>query len=131
MATHLAVFASPKTVEQILGGEKTIEIRFSQTRQEPYQSVKRGDIILLKGSHGLITGQVKVDNVLYFSNLDSVKIARLRQEYGREASQPDKYWQAKARSRYASVLFLRAPERFIVPLKNPKRDQRPWAKITS
>ncbi len=131
MATHLAVFSSPKTVEQILGGKKTIEIRFSQTRQEPYQSVRRSDIILLKGSHGLITGQAEIDNVLYFSNLDTVKIARLRQEYGREADQPDKYWQSKARSKYATVIFLRRPDRFITPLKNLKHDQRPWAKITS
>ena len=130
MSTHLAVFSSPKTVEQVLGGKKTIEIRFSQTRQEPYQSVARGDIILLKGSHGLITGQAEIDNVLFFSNLDAGKIARLRQEYGREAIQPDKYWQSKARSKYATVIFLRRPDRFITPLKNLKRDQRPWARIT-
>src|SRR3989344_126065 len=130
MSTHLAVFSSPKTVEQVLGGKKTIEIRFSQTRQEPYQSVARADIVLLKGSHGLITGQAEIDNVLFFSNLDAGKIARLRQEYGREAIQPDKYWQSKARSKYATVIFLRRPDRFITPLKNLKRDQRPWARIT-
>lgn len=129
MATHLAVFSSKQTVEAILKGQKTLEIRFSLTRQEPYKAVHRDDIVLIKSSHGEIVGQAEVENVLYYDKLTPEQVARLRKEHSKEAMLADEYWQKKSKSRYATVIFLRHPERFITPLKNPKHDQRPWAKV--
>lgn len=129
MSTHLAVFKSQKSVDKILKGEKTVEIRFSQTRHVPYQSVKRGDVVMLKSAHGLIVGQVEIENVLYYDNLTPDMIANLRREHGKDSALTDDYWQKKSKARYATLIFLRSPERFIVPLKSPKKDRRPWAEI--
>lgn len=129
MATHLAIFRQQKAIDQILHGEKTIELRFGLTRQMPYQSAKRGDQIFLKSAHGSIIGQVEIENVLYYDNLTPEMIANIRREYGKDAAVADDYWQKKSKSRYATLIFLRNPERFIVPLKSPKKDRRPWAEI--
>ena len=129
MATHLAVFRRNNPIDLILKGEKTVELRFSNTRHMPYQSVKRGDKIFLKPAHGKIIGQAEIENVLYYDNLTPEIIANIRREYGNESAETDDYWQKKAKSRYATLIFLRNPERFIVPLKSPKKDRRPWAEI--
>jgi len=127
--THLAVFRSRVSIEQIIKGEKTIELRMGQTRHMPYQKVKRGDIVLLKPVHGQIIGQVEVENVLFYDNLTPEAVAKMRQEYGKDAEVSDEYWQKKSKSKFATLLFLRHPERYIIPLKSVKKDRRNWTEI--
>ncbi len=127
--THLAVFRSKENIEQIIKGEKTVELRLSQTRHLPYQKVKRGDIVLLKPVHGQIIGQVEVENVLFYDHLNPEAISKLRQEHGKDAAVGDDYWQKKSKAKYATLLFLRHAERYIFPLKSAKKDRRQWTEI--
>lgn len=127
---HLAIFIG-NAIEKILRGEKTIEFRLTENKIIPYSKIKKGDEILLKESGGLIKGRAVVDNVLFFDHLDGEIIGKLRREYNEEAKTDDKFWQTKSKSRYASVIFLKNPQRFLAPLKDKKKDRRPWAILES
>lgn len=125
---HLAVFVGDY-IEKILSGEKTMEGRFSLEKIPPYLTVKKGDEIYLKESGGLVLGRVFVDNVLYYENLSPETIGKIRKEYNQELCASDDFWQAKANAKYASLIFLKKPERFLAPLKIYKRDRRPWVTL--
>ena len=122
---HIGVFVGD-AIENILSGKKKIEGRFSIARLAPYAKVKKGDIILLKPSGGKIFGQVEADNVLYFENLDGEKLGKLRREYGEDLAMPDEFWQSKAKARYATIIFLKNPRRYLSTLSCAKRDRRGW-----
>lgn len=125
MAKHLAIFIGD-AIEKILRGEKTIEGRFSISKTLPYLMVKKDDEIYLKQSGGKIIGQVTVDNVLYYQGLDGEAVGKLRKEYNSEMQVEESFWQAKAHCRYASLFFLKNPQRYLTPVKTKKRDRRPW-----
>ena len=125
MRQHIAIF-SGDAIEKILSGKKTMESRFSLGRIIPYGVVAKDDIILLKQSGGDIIGKTIVDNVLYYDHLKPQSIAILRKEYCEELCASDEFWQKKAKSNYATLIFLKNPERFVTPIKFRKKDRRPW-----
>jgi ASC-1-like (ASCH) protein len=128
MAKHLAIFVGDY-IKQILSGTKTIEVRLSQEKIVPYGAIAKGDEILLKKSGREILGAVEVDNVLFYENLTPELIGRIRKEYNKELNVDNNFWQAKANSRYASLIFLKNPRRFLAPMKFRKKDRRPWVII--
>lgn len=125
MKKHLAIFVG-STINDIISGRKTIESRFSLGRVLPYGQITKDDEILLKKSGGDVIGKVIADNVLYYDNLTPESIAILRKEYGKELCVNDNFWQTKSKSRYGTLIFLKKPERFLVPIKIHKKDRRPW-----
>ncbi len=130
MARHLAIF-NDEGIEKILQGEKTVESRFSIAKIPPYQQVKKDDEIYLKKSGGKILGKVLVDNVLYYENLDGEMIGKLRKEYEKDLKTDDNFWQVHAHAHFATIIFLKKPQRFLVPIKNKKHDRRPWVVLES
>jgi len=128
MRQHIAIFVGD-AIKNILSGKKTMEGRFSLSRVLPYEALAKDDIIFLKKSGGDILGKAVVDNVLFYDNLRPESIAILRKEYSNELCASDKFWQSKAKSRYGTLIFLKKPERFLVPLSFHKRDRRPWVII--
>lgn len=125
MRKHLAIFIG-HAIEDILSGKKTMESRFSLGRIIPYEEIVKDDTILLKKSGGNVIGQVLVDNVLYYDNLKPQSIAVLRKEYSKELAMDDNFWRSKAKSKYATLIFLKKPRRFVFPIKFQKKDRRPW-----
>lgn len=127
---HLAIFVGD-AIEKILRGEKSMEGRFSVDKVLPYGAVKKGDEIYLKESGGLVVGRIFVDNVLYYEGLDGEAIGKIRREYNNELCAGDGFWQAKSNSRYATLIFLTKPERFLAPLRIYKKDRRAWVVLDS
>jgi hypothetical protein len=125
MKKHLAIFVG-SAIDDIISGRKTIESRFSLSRILPYAQVAKDDVILLKKSGGDVIGKVLADNVLYYDNLTPESIAILRKEYNRELCASDNFWFTKSKSRFGTLIFLKNPERFLVPIKIHKTDRRPW-----
>lgn len=125
---HLAIFVGD-AIENILTGKKTIESRFSKKNVLPYQSIAKGDMILLKQSGGDIVGRVEVDNVLFYENFGSKGLAEFRKMYSDDLCVGENFWQEKSKSRYVSLIFLKNPERFIAAMKFKKHDRRPWVII--
>ena len=122
---HLAIFVDDY-IEKILKREKTVEGRFSLNKIVPFSAIKKDDEILLKQSGGDVIGKVRVENVLFYENLDAEMIGKLRKEYDLEMCVDSKWWQSKANSRYASLIFLKKPTRFLAPIKHHKKDRRSW-----
>lgn len=128
MARHVAIFVGDY-IDKILRGEKTMEGRFTQDRIAPYGAIKKGDIILLKQAGGKIAGEAEVDNVLFYENLDGEALGKLRKEYSKDLAVDDKFWAAHGKARFATLIFLRNPRRYLGPLRFSKRDRRPWVVV--
>ncbi|MFY9484224.1 MAG: hypothetical protein WAP74_01215 [Patescibacteria group bacterium] len=124
MAHHVAILTAAPQIDRILGGQTSIEIRLTQDRIAPYGVINKHDIIFLKESGGFILGEVEVDNVLFFDNLNGETVGKLRREYGQELAQSDSFWLKPAR--FATVIFLTKPKRYVTPMPFRKHDRRPW-----
>lgn len=125
--THLVIFKNVDAIEAILRGERRVEIRFSQRCLPPYGEVVRGDSLFLKLSGRAIIGDVRVDNVLYYDRLDPEMIGRIRREYEKELGVEAAFWEAVRGAHFVSLLFLREPRRYLVPVPFPgKHDRRAW-----
>jgi len=126
MTRHLAIFSSKEYIEAILKRTKTIEGRLSKDKIAPFGIIGHGDIILLKLKGGMVFGQVEVDNVLFYENLTGEIVGKLRKEYSGEMLVDDEFWTQHANARYATLVFLNNPKRYLAPLKVVKKDRRPW-----
>lgn len=98
----------------------------SKDKIAPFGVIKHGDIIMLKLKGGMVFGQVGVDNVLFYENLTGEIVGKLRKEYSSEMLVDDEFWTQHANARYATVIFLDNPKRYLAPLKVVKKDRRPW-----
>ncbi len=125
---HLAVFVKG-AAEKILKEVKTVEVRLSLHEVLPYKEVMKDDIIFLKVSGGKIIGRVLVDNILYYENLDKETILNIQKEYADEVSMDESFWQKKYTARFATIIFLKKPVKFLAPLFFRKSDRRPWVII--
>lgn len=126
---HLAIFSDKETIEKILKKEKVMEGRLSREKDLPYDKIKKGDEIYLKESGGEILGRVEVDNVLFYDNLTPEMIGNLRREYGKDLIVDDKFWEKYSKSKYATLIFLKNPKRFLSKVKFKKKDRRSWVII--
>jgi len=126
---HLAIFNEKGYIDKILKGEKTMEGRFSREKDLPYGKIKKGDEIFLKESGGAILGKAEVDNVLFFDNLEPEMLGKLKREYNKELGTGDKFWEKHGKSKYATLIFLKNPKRFLTKVKFKKRDRRSWVVI--
>lgn len=122
---HLAIFLKG-VAEKILSGEKSIELRLTQSRLPPYGVIAKNDEIYLKNAGGLILGKVKVDNVLFYDHLTVEMIASIRREYQDAVRMDNLFWENKKNARYATIIFLEKPERFLAPIAFKKHDRRSW-----
>ncbi len=122
---HLAIFLKGMA-EKILDGRKTIDVRLSQSRIPPYLSVQKDDEIFLKTSGGKIIGKVKIDNCLYYDQLTPEEIEKIEKNYNNEAAIDEKFWQSKKNARFATVIFLKNPSKFLTSIIFKKNDRRAW-----
>lgn len=126
---HLAIFLKKGGAEKILSGEKTVEIRLSQSRIVPYGKVTKDDEVYLKDAGGLILGSVEIDNVLFYDHLTPEMIANIRREYSEAMQIEDSFWQTKVNCHYATIIFLKNPHRFLAAPSYKKHDRRGWVVI--
>lgn len=122
---HLAIFLKG-VAEEVLSGQKTVEVRLSQNRIAPYLEVQKGDIIFLKNSGSKIIGQAVVDNCLYYEISHPEVIDKLAKNFGKEAAMDENFWKSHHQARFATVIFLKNPTKFLMPVAFQKNDRRPW-----
>lgn len=125
---HLAIFLKG-FAEKILSGQKQVEVRLSQNRVLPYLSVQKGDEIFLKNSGRKIIGKVMVDNVLYYEKINADIFNQIKKNYYSLTGADNTFWQAKKRSHFATIIFLKNPQKFLTPVIYKKHDRRPWVII--
>ena len=121
---HVSVMLEPY-LTLVLQGLKTIESRFSTTRQPPYGRVRPGDVLLLKRSGGPIVGICEVDEAWYY-HLDPRSWRDIRKEFeiGLRIQDPN-FWYDRKDAEYATLLRVKNA-RSINPITILKRDRRGW-----
>lgn len=125
---HLGIFREPY-LDFIATGSKTIESRFSKNRIAPYDAVREGDILLLKGVGKGISGVCIVDKVWFYRLLPG-SIEEIRESFGREICPAEAdFWENRANSEYCSLIWVShyAP---VTEFAIPKRDRRGWVVLT-
>lgn len=122
---HLAIFVKG-VAEKILTSQKEVEVRLSRNKVLPYEQIQKDDEIYLKDAGKKIIGRAFVDNCLFYDNLNPDMLANIRREYQEASQMGDDFWQKKENSRYATIIFLRNPQRFLAPVFYKKNDRRPW-----
>ena len=127
---HLAIFKGGGA-EKILGGEKTIESRFSKNRIAPFGVISSGDLVYIKPSGKDIIGQFRVKKVIFFDNLEIGDIREIMEKYNKELSVDEGYWQSKENAKFGTLIFIGDSARFITsPIKIPKKDLRGWVVLS-
>ena len=122
---HLAIFLKG-VAEKILTGEKQVEIRLSQSKVIPYLTVTKDDIIILKISGGKIIGQATADNVLYYDHINRELLSKIKKQYAKATKMNEEFWKMKRKSRYATIILLKNPIKYLSPVVYQKHDRRPW-----
>lgn len=81
---HLAILDKKRNLlQKIISGDKTIESRWYQTKRTPWNNIKSGDTIYFKDAGELVTVKASVKDVLFFDDLDRVKVLKIIQKYGK------------------------------------------------
>jgi len=122
---HLAIFLK-NVAEEILLGNKQIEIRLSQTKVLPYGAVSKDDEIYLKKSGGKIIGRVYVDNCLYYDKINPQFLLNLKNKYQDAVKMDENFWKSHRKARFATIIFLKNPHKFLTPIIYKKHDRRAW-----
>jgi hypothetical protein len=125
---HLAIFAQP-FLALVLGGDKTIESRFSRNRCAPYGEICDGDVILLKEVGGPICGLALATRAWCY-NLTLEPIDKIREQFGLGVCADDDFWASRADANYATLIELGSPLS-IEPVDCDKRDRRGWVALRS
>ena len=120
---HLGVFVQP-WLDAIRQGRKTVESRFSKNRMAPYHRISVADVVFVKESCGACLGWLELDGVEFF-DLRETKLETLRLQYGAQLCVDEGFWQNKAASRYATLLFLREYHP-LIPFNLHKHSRQTW-----
>ncbi|MDB5260624.1 MAG: hypothetical protein JWN37_855 [Candidatus Nomurabacteria bacterium] len=82
---HVAIMnPSWKMIDKIIDGKKTIESRWYQTKRDPWDKVKPGDVIYLKDSGKPVTAIAKVIKVEQFEIKDMDAAQKIVTKYGKK-----------------------------------------------
>ncbi len=125
---HLAILKR-RYLEAILGGEKTIESRFTRTNRPPIGQVSAGDTIFFKVVSGPVCIKAMVERVKNFEHLTSGRISNLKKRYNPCICGSNGYWQSKAGSRYGVLVWLK-DIKAISPLRIEKKDRLGWVVLS-
>jgi hypothetical protein len=124
---HLGIFANPYP-DLILDGKKSIESRWSVHRIAPYGVSKKGDIVFVKRSSGLVEGYFTMKGVKSpgLSGINAEQVAKIREQYQAELAITDPtFWQERAKDHYVTLIWIDQPTR-CTPFAIEKIDRRSW-----
>lgn len=120
---HLAVMHEPY-LSYVLEGRKRVESRFSRTRVAPYGQVRAGDLLLLKGLAGPISGLAEVVHADSYA-LDPTIWTELQNRFATALCADDAFWQERRQARFATLMSLGSVTP-IDPVAVDKHDRRGW-----
>jgi hypothetical protein len=124
IGVHVAVFVEPY-LSALLDGRKTMESRFTLTRQPPYYSIEEGDLILLKRSGGPVVGIAEAGTIQSYT-LSPKVVQNLRDDFAdRLCAWDENFWSACKEKNYATLIEIKDRVE-MDPVTIPKRDRRGW-----
>ena len=105
LGIHLAVFKEP-FLSLVLSGKKKVESRFSIKKSSPYEKIKKGDVVILKESGGLVVGFFISGKVKFFNNLNTNTMKEIENTYSELAcfGFDKNFWKTKSKTKYTSLI---------------------------
>ena len=105
---HIA-FLSKKLdlLNKIISREKTIESRWYVNKKPPYNSISINDVIYFKNSGEPVSVKTKVENVIFYNNLNEEKIRKIISQYGKEICIDMDYLINIKEKRLCTLIFLK------------------------
>lgn len=127
---HLGVFVEPY-LRYVLEGRKTVESRFGVHRAPPFDCVIAGDLLLLKGASGPVTGIARISHVWMY-RLSRSAWEEIRERFGSALCLDDEeaFVTSRRGSRFATLMRL-TDVRPLRPIPVVKRDRRGWVVLRS
>lgn len=124
---HLAIFNEP-FLSLVFKREKKIESRFSINKRSPFEKVKKGDVIILKESGGLVTGVFIAGEVRFFHLTNIKTLESIEANFGKAicAEYNTNFWRDRAKSKYATLIEVKKIKK-ILPFKCEKKDRSGWS----
>jgi hypothetical protein len=118
------VFVEP-FLSAVLDGRKTMESRFTVTRQAPWGCVEPDDIILLKQSGGPVVG-LAIAGEAQSLVLSPSTVRKLRHQFAKLlCAEDDEFWASRETKNYATLIEIR--DVIGIPdVRIEKRDRRGW-----
>jgi len=113
---HIAIMKkSWKLTPKILSGDKKIESRWYKFKHQPWNNVRKGEVVYFKDSGEPISIKAEVDKVLQFSDLTPIKVMEILKKYGRADGLAAKdlpgYYRLFRDKKYCLLIFLTNPVR--------------------
>lgn len=102
---HVAVIYA-KYIDMILRREKRVELRLSRNRIPPFGIASAGDTLYMKQSGGPMRARATMTRVECYEGLTPDSLMDLKAKYNHLVCGPDAAWEAKLRSRYATLMWL-------------------------
>ena len=108
-----------------------MESRFGVHRAPPFDCVIAGDLLLLKGASGPVTGVARISHVWMY-RLSQSAWAEIRQRFGPALGLDDEeaFVTSRRGSRFATLMRL-TDVRQLPPIPVAKRDRRGWVVLRS
>jgi len=104
---HLAILSKEKKLlDLIISGKKTIESRWYEYKRTPYQNISAGEIVYFKEVGEPVIAKALVDQVLFFDQLDEVKIRSILEKYGKHIGIPISSTSKYVGKNYCTLVFL-------------------------
>ena len=105
---HVAILSKKgNLLRKIIEGKKTVESRWYKYRRVPWNSISKGDVVFFKESGDPVSVKAEVDDVIFYSNLDDVKIRWILEKYGRNLGVDISYFENVKGKRYCILIFLK------------------------
>ena len=128
MGNHLVILKK-EYANLILSGAKTVESRFTKTRQPYFNNVRAGDKLFIKISSGPVCATAIVEKAKHLENLTPEKILELKETLNDQIMGADEYWQSKNDCKYGVLARLK-DVKAIEAVWITKRDWRAWVVLT-
>ena len=115
---HLAILSKKwKLLDLILEGKKTIESRWYKFKRDPWDRIKKKDIIFFKNSGEPVTAKAEVSRVLQF-DLRNTSARTILDKYGKQIC--IKSSKGLENKNYCILIFLKNPQK-ITPFNINKK----------
>jgi len=122
---HVAIMKkSSGFTDKILNGQKEIESRWYSVKYNPWNRIKKGDVVYIKNSGELVKIKTKVNRVVQFDALTPEKARKILNKYsddiGIEKEKVSEFYKKVRYKKYCILIFLKNPHK-IKPFKINKK----------
>lgn len=107
---HVAILQR-SYLDLVLSGAKTIELRLTRTRREPFGQVAVGERLYFKQSGGRFAATAVIRGVRCLDSLTPSKIEAIKAKYNDRILGSDDFWQSRSSARFLTLVRFSKVER--------------------